>query len=149
MFPFMATTLGLRGYAKEIFALIFNFWIAAGEKPVHASLSVLQRITGGTRPTVVKAIQFLEEQGFVKAEKHKGKFTMYDISIDSSIVTEFKSTYHSSLGKEINQMRLNFNTGSGQNALPQKLKEYGKKTDTTLRVRERNQINTGGLPEVQ
>lgn len=149
LYPFMSETLGLHGYEKETFAVIFGFWFKAGEKPVRASLSTIQKITGGTRPAIVKAITLLIKDSFIKAEKRPGKPTLYSVILAPEILTEFKANYRPRPVAPVNRQESNSLTTTGS---PAKLQNKGNaryQNDTTLHVRRLEDITTGGLPEAK
>ena len=150
LYPFMASVLNLAGLAKECFAVIFGFWIAQGERPISASIIIMQAITGGSRPAIIKAIRFLKEQGMIQAEKVPGKRTMYIISIDPKIIGEFKETYPSALVKRTNPHELTPDNSTGKVSTSQNKSNPKRETsyNTPLRVRMAGEINKGGLKEV-
>lgn len=149
LYPFMSEILGLYGYEKETFAVIFNFWMNAGERSVRAPLSVIQRITGGTRPTIVKAISSLITANFIKAEKRPGKPTLYLVTISQEVLEHFKATYIRKPVKPFNQKELNALTSTSSDNKPRNKTNDKNKTDTTLRTLKKDEITTGGLPEAK
>ena len=143
----MSSVLGLYGYEKEVFAVIFNFWINADENPVRASLTVIQRIIGGSRPTISRAVNALIEGRFISADKHPGKPTLYTVTISPDLISEFKTAYRP-VGS-INQQKFTRSTTTGSSGKPQKKRNYHNQNCSTLRVKEQAEISTGGLPEVK
>lgn len=149
LYPFMSEALGLHGYEKETFAVIFGFWIKTGERPVRASLSVIQKITGGTRPAISRAIAVLQNKKLITAEKRPGKPTLYSVILAPEILTEFKANYRPRPVAPVNRQESNSLTTTGS---PAKLQNKGNaryQNDTTLHVRRLEDITTGGLPEAK
>ena len=149
IYPFMSSKLGLSGYEKEAFAVIFNFWLKAGEKPVRASLTVIQRITGGTRPSITRAIAALLEKNLISAEKQPGKPTLYTVKISPEVLNHFKATYKQKPVMSVNQRQLNCLTTTGSVGEPRNKLNGMCKIDTTLHVKKQDEITTGGLPEAK
>lgn len=148
LYPFMSSDLGLFGYDKEVFAVIFNFWLHSGEKPVRASLSTIQKIIGGSRPTILRAVNALIEGQLISPDKHPGRPTMYSVTIPSEILTEFKNTYRKKQVQSVNQQEFSYKTTTSAAAKPQKYTK-GKCNNTTLRVGKKEEVITGGLPEAK
>lgn len=84
IFGFMARLLHLDGYSKQIYAVIFGFWIRI-RKPVYVPYSVIRRITGATDPTISECIKRLERDGVISAERKSGTRTKYVIVLTDDI----------------------------------------------------------------
>lgn len=84
IFGFMAELLHLEGYAKQIYAVIFGYWIRS-RKSVSVPYSVIRKITGATDPTISTCIKKLVEVGLVAAVPKTGQRTKYDIIITDEI----------------------------------------------------------------
>lgn len=80
--------IGLDGLTKEVFAVIFGFWLRKRE-PVYVPYSVIHRITGATPPSISAAIKRLEDYQYIKADRHTGKKTLYIIKLPDEIMSEF------------------------------------------------------------
>lgn len=145
LFPFISSTLGLSGYAKETFAVLFNFW-RQEEKPISASISTIQKITGGTRPAIVAAISCLEKRGLIRTYKSQGSNTLYEVTIDERVLQTFWDEY-SYLVKRGSSQRSNHFTSTSKATEQQKEKRSIHKKNTTLRVD--NKVCIGGLKEVK
>lgn len=150
IYPFMSNILGLSGIVKETFAVIFNFWIAAGEAPIRASLTTIQTITGATRATVVKAISHLAQVGLITKIKTPGKPTLYMVSINSDILTTFKQQYYTMVVKRKYYQWYISNTTTGiVSKLQNNNKGNLKSGKGNLTVKSAEEIQTCGLSEVK
>lgn len=145
LFPFMSEVLKLEGYAKETFAVIFNFW-RIEQKPVVAPISVIQKITGGSRPAIVAAIQYLLDKSLISAEKHKGKATLYSVTINEQILSSFQREYAELLVTRRNQQRLGKKTSTSSLTEPQIENISNSKNNMSLRVRK--DVSVGALREI-
>jgi len=149
IYPFMAFALNLTGLAKECFAVIFNFWISQGQKPVSVSLTTMQTITGGTRPAVVQAVHKLEKYKFLIAMRTPGKRTVYEVTIPEQVLTDFMQLYapHEPV-KEVTPLEYLQLTGPGKTCLLQnKKKAKCEPIISPLKVRPVGEIRSGGLKE--
>ena len=145
LFPFMSQKLHLFGYAKEVFAIIFNFW-RIEEKPVVASLSTMQKITGGTRTAVVNAVKELRERALIKEEKRPGKATYYTVTIDEQILTEFKQEYPRLQVKRHNQQGFSHTTRSS--LVNELQKENKQKRNNAASLRVEKEVSIGSIHEM-
>ena len=93
IYAFMATELGLKGLALGVFASIFNFWVNANYSETWVSITTMQKMTGGSRPAVVKAIQRLERRGLICTCRNPGKRSTYMVTISPDLLSEFKNTF--------------------------------------------------------
>lgn len=150
IYPFMSSDLKLAGLAKECFAIIFNFWLYMGQKPVGVSLMTMQEITGGTRPAVIQAILKLEKAGLIAAQKTSGKTTKYDVILPKQTLEEFMNVYAPmKLVNSLNPQEYIKNTSTSKASIPQNnKKEKIKSVYTPLKVKPAGEIHTGGLKEV-
>lgn len=126
VYGFMSCTLGLFGYTKEVFAVIFGFWEHAGERSVAVSLSVMQAITGASRPAVIAAVGALEDAGLVVANRQPGKSTTYDVRMNPCLLAE----YHRQRAQQIEKQErgwLSHDTRTSKVAEPQNITKSGKK----------------------
>lgn len=150
IYPFMSSTLGLTGIVKETFAIIFNFWIAAGESPVRASLSTMQMITGATRATIVKAVSHLAQIGLIEKKKVPGKPTLYEVLIDAEILNSFKQQYNTMVVKKKYQQWYNSHTTTSIVPKPQKIKKGNlNNSKDNLTVKTASEIRICRLSEVK
>lgn len=149
IYPFMSSDLKLAGLAKECFAIIFNFWLYMGQKPVGVSLMTMQEITGGTRPAVIQAILKLEKAGLIAAQKTSGKTTKYDVILPKQTLEEFMNVYaRMKLVNSLNPQEYIKNTSTSKASIPQNnKKEKIKSVNTPLKVKPAGEIHTGGLKE--
>lgn len=139
IYPFMHQDLKLEGCIKEIFAVIFCFWISnKGEKSIKVSYSTIQSITGVSRPTVAHGIKQLLDKGLLTAQKRTGKSTSYNVSIPPAVLDQFRMTYGHSAVKWSNQQWLNKLTrASSIDYLQNKYKKKGDNINTdNLRTRK-------------
>lgn len=95
LYPFLWQELGLTGFTKEIFAILFGFWAYGDRDGVHVTYKTLTKISGATRPTISTAIQILEDKGFICAYRQPGKPTKYQITIAADIVKDFDHCFRS------------------------------------------------------
>ena len=149
LYPFMTKQLGLRGYTKETFAVIFNFWLYNGDRPTRASLSLIQSITGASRPTIVRAIADLIEMNYISAERVPGKHTVYAVIIPAEILSDFIITYQRKLVNQVDYCWLNKLTGGSLTVKPQKKRNNKHINNSTLRVRQANEYFTDNLIEAK
>lgn len=161
IYAFMASELGLKGLAKEVFAIIFGFWIKANRSEVLVPLRVMQKITGCTKTGIQKAVHSLEKMGVLQICRTPGKKLKYMVTIGADVIRDFEEAYMvNSVGGDdsspvnkvdhppvnrVNQQRITKFTSSGQLCYPQKKEE--KKINKNLMVKSKKEINTGGLPE--
>lgn len=135
IYPFMHKDLKLEGCIKEIFAVIFCFWMSHnGEESIKVSFSTIQAITGTSRPTVAHGIKHLLDKGFISAQKRAGKSTLYKVCVSTEIIEQFKSTYGLPAVKWSNQRWFKKLTRTSSSSYPQN--KYKKKC---------NNINTDNL----
>ena len=88
IYAFMAYLLHLDGYTKEIYALIFGFWIRT-RKPVHVPYSAIRKIVGATDPTISEGIKRLTQKGLISADPKPGMKTKYSIVLTPEIWTAY------------------------------------------------------------
>lgn len=114
LYPFFHQRLGLRGYTKEVFAVIFGFWYASNQTSVPVSISVIQEIVGGERCSLIKAIKELEERGLVVATRTPGRETKYSVKLDHGLLNDFRQNYTKTEPVSLQyQHRFCGNTGAG------------------------------------
>lgn len=82
IYRFMWEDLKLSGYTKEIFAVIFGFFLPE-RKPTPIPFRVFRSITGASKSVIVTSIAKLEKRGLVTASHSQGKRTTYSISADA------------------------------------------------------------------
>lgn len=75
--PFMSQNLGLRGAAKEVYAVIYGFWAAKGA-PVEISNKVFLNITGLSRSTIALAKAKLVAANRIKIIESRGHPSRYE-----------------------------------------------------------------------
>jgi len=73
------TVEGLSVRERWLLATLFAFW---GPHGIFPSLSTLQRYAWMSRPWVVKILKRLEEKGFIKVERSRGKVNRYVITVN-------------------------------------------------------------------
>lgn len=146
LFSFMSSVLHLYGYTKETFAVIFGFWLSGGEKPVPASLSTIQKITGATRPAVVQAIENLISRNLLSALKSPGRRTFYSVILDPQLLLEIKEDIQNKVDKPFNQPCLADFTSAGKVAKP---RNQGKPKVNPLRMKSATEMSTGDLEEAK
>lgn len=151
LYAFMSKTLGLKGLAKEVFAIIYGFWTAAGKTEAQVSLSVMEIISGGTRPAIIRAVQHLESIGYIHILRHPGKRSLYQVTIDPEIIRDYEASFSKELVKpqyqspikQLNQRQVNRCTSSGKAYYL--VNKKNTKGNNSLKVK--NEIDSGGLPE--
>ena len=84
IYGFMARLLHLDGYSKQIYAVIFGFWIRI-RKPVYVPYSVIRMITGATDPTISGSIKRLKEEGLITSDPKPGIRAKYSIVMTEEI----------------------------------------------------------------
>ena len=99
----MLNKLGLKGVALQVYAIIYGF-SQDGESRFEGSLQYLCDFTGATKPTVIKALKELVEQGYVlKTEKPVNgvRFNSYQaiLPVVKKLNSEGKESFTN--GKEI------------------------------------------------
>lgn len=150
---FMSRELGLKGLAKEVFAIIFGFWISSGKREAWVSLSTMQLFTGGTRPAIIKAVQLLEGMGYIQALRNPGKRSLYIVTIDPKIIQDYEASFVNRLVKPQYQapvkipnhfQETKYTSSGKENYLVNKIKVKG---NNSLTVKNKNEIDSGGLPE--
>lgn len=80
----MTYLLHLEGLTKQIYAVIFGFWLGS-RKPVAVSYSVMRKITGATDPTISACLKRLLEQGLIESDPKPGMRTKYSIVFNYEI----------------------------------------------------------------
>ena len=80
----MASLLHLSGYAKEVYSVIFGFWIRY-RKSVTVPYSVIKKITGATDPTISACIKYLIKRRLITADPNPGQRTRYEIVMSDDI----------------------------------------------------------------
>lgn len=148
IYPFMSSVLGLSGQTKETFAVIFNFWYSSGKTPVRASVTMIQYITGASRPTVVQSIASLHASGLIDFKKSPGRATEYVVTLKDDILKSFERIYKSVPVNNDNHQQLSrFTTTGSETELQNKVKRH--KDNYSLKVKTSGTLFTGGLPEVK
>lgn len=84
LYGFMSNLLHLDGFTKEIYALIFGFWIRT-KKPVCVPYRVIRNITGASDPTISECIKRLVKQGLIMSDPKPGVRTKYSIVFTNEI----------------------------------------------------------------
>lgn len=79
IYAFMFEVFGLRGLKKEVFAVIFGFWLSAHKK-VKVPYKTIRRITGASKSVIAKAIKDLENEELILSIHSPGKRTEYEIT---------------------------------------------------------------------
>lgn len=148
IYPFMSSVLGLSGQTKETFAVLFNFWYCSGKKPIRAPVTMIQHITGASRPTVVQAIASLHAAGLIDFKKSPGRATEYVVTLKDDILENFERIYKSVPVNYDNHQRLSRFTATGSGIEPPN-KNKGHKDNYSLKVKSSGTLFTGGLPEVK
>lgn len=102
LYSFISTELGLEGLAKEVFAIIFGFWLDANRTTAWVSLTTMGTITGGSRPAIVEAVKLLEHKGYIAIDRSPGKHSLYSVTIDAGIMKDFDDTYSAEVVRSLN-----------------------------------------------
>lgn len=92
LYSFMSSELGLKGLTKEVFAIIFGFWLAAERTAIWITISNMEAITGGSRPAIIAAIKALERKGYIAVSRSPGQYSLYTVTVDASIIQDFDAT---------------------------------------------------------
>lgn len=93
LYPFFWQDLRLSGVPKEVFAVIFNFWVNSGNNAVIAPVKTIRAIIGASRSRILDAIRKLEQKGVIIAYRVPGKNTRYGVEIDEEIMRKWYKTY--------------------------------------------------------
>lgn len=88
IYSFMSHDLHLDGYTKEVYALIFGFWIRV-RKPVSVPYSVIRKITGASDPTISECIKRLVKQDLILSDPKPGVRTKYSIALTNEILSAY------------------------------------------------------------
>ena len=123
IYSFFSSVLGLKGLAKEVFAIIFGFWNRADRAYAWVSLTTLEAITGGTRPAIVAAIKQLESKKIISAMRNPGKHSLYAITIDETLLRDFDSTFKTREVKPPNYPLVQKTTYNQESQLTKKSKD--------------------------
>lgn len=99
----MVSKLGLRGLAKEIFAIIFGFWLSAKRSSTLIPISRMRAITGGSNPAIIEAIKNLEHKGYISVSRTSGQFSSYTVTLDASIIQDFEATFSKPVINSLNR----------------------------------------------
>ena len=92
IYPFMHRDLGLTGLGKEIFAVIFGFWLKT-RSAVQAPYPVIKEITGASDPTISAHLQKMESEGILEVTREAGKPNMYMVVLEEQVLADFEATY--------------------------------------------------------
>lgn len=157
IYAFFFTQLGLKGLAKEVFAILFGFWMDANQSAAWVSLTTMGKITGGSRPAIVAAVKHLESVGLVKVERSPGKHSMYTVIIKDEILNDYMETFgarvkpaNSPPVSTLNRSQYrNFNTTCqrGEQENNKKADKEGK-INSVLRTRKKTEFILDGLREL-
>ena len=140
LYSFISSDLGLEGLAKEVFAIIFGFWLDANRTKAWVSLKTMGAITGGSRPAIIEAIKLLERKGHIAIDRSHGKHSLYSVTIDADIMKGFDATYSAEVVRSLNHLgvkqpnhhRLSRLTGSSKVTEPvNKNNKHGKQSIIT------------------
>lgn len=104
IYGFMASLLHLEGYSKEIFAVIFGFWIRS-RKPVTVPYSVIKKITGATDPTISACVKSLKDRGLISADQKPGTRTKYAIVLTEDIWKAYLQDSGVKISEELNSFK--------------------------------------------
>lgn len=154
VYSFIPMVLGLKGLAKDIFAVIFGFWLQSNRTQTWVSISTMQKITGGSKPAVMEAIRQLEKKNYIKVKREPGKLSLYDVSINETILQEFDATYTNQPVKSLAQQPVRSLTQHQESELttarkvtyPQKNMNNNRNTSSI--IKNGDKINYSGLSEV-
>lgn len=88
----MHRALGLSGLGKEIFAVIFGFWIKT-RSAVRVPYPIIQEITGASVPTISAHLQCMESEGLLQVKREPGKPNMYIVVLPEQVLVDFEAAY--------------------------------------------------------
>ena len=159
IYSFMFEVFGLKGLKKEIFAVIFGFWIAEyrnGNSIVSVPYKTFREITGGSKSMIAKAIKSLESEGLIQATHHAGKKSLY--SIDNKVLevyetrmrrSERSTSHHDEPVSGPNHHWFSKETRSGTKTKPINNKEYKRnRTSGSLAIPNRHSYTGSTLKEI-
>lgn len=92
IYPFMHRDLGLAGLGKEIFAVIFGFWIKT-RSAVRVPYPIIREITGASVPTISAHLQCMESEGLLQVKREPGKPNMYMVVLPDQVLADFETAY--------------------------------------------------------
>lgn len=92
IYPFMHRDLGLAGLGKEIFAVIFGFWIKT-RSAVRVPYPIIREITGASVPTISAHLQCMESEGLLQVKREPGKPNMYMVVLPDQVLADFEAAY--------------------------------------------------------
>lgn len=81
IYGWMWSVLGLRGFTKEVFAVIYGFSTRKKDTAI-SPYAVIQAITGASRSSISAALKELEARKLIECRRKKGRCTHYLVTID-------------------------------------------------------------------
>lgn len=90
----MHRALGLSGLGKEIFAVIFGFWIKT-RSTVRVPYPIIREITGASVPTISAHLQCMESEGLLQVKREPGKPNMYMVVLPEKVLADYEAAYGS------------------------------------------------------
>ena len=78
VYQFFAQELGLRGAAKEVYAIIYGRYVSF-DGVAKVSLREMMRLTGLTKQSVINALKALQEAGLIEKTSSTSKKSTYKI----------------------------------------------------------------------
>lgn len=115
IYGFMAKDLKLRGYSKDVYAVIFGFWIKK-KQPVCIPYATFKIIVGAAAPAVSNSLKLLVSRGLITADPKPGTMTRYEIVMTDALM----KAYHrdsgyvaSSKSEELRSSKSSSNDSSG------------------------------------
>lgn len=78
VYQFFAQELGLRGAAKEVYAIIYGRYVSF-DGVAKVSLRELMRLTGLTKQSIINALKALQEAGLIEKTASTNKKSTYKI----------------------------------------------------------------------
>ena len=78
VYQFFAQKLGLRGAAKEVYAIIYGRYVSF-DGVAKVSLREMMRLTGLTKQSIINALKALQEAGLIEKTASTNKKSTYKI----------------------------------------------------------------------
>ena len=78
VYQFFAQKLGLRGAAKEVYAIIYGRYVSF-DGVAKVSLREMMRLTGLTKQSIINALKTLQEAGLIEKTASTNKKSTYKI----------------------------------------------------------------------
>lgn len=116
--------LNLKGYKKEVYALIYSF-SRDGVNKYYGSLNYLMNVIGVSKPTIISSIDYLIDKGFIIKETSNNSTETNKYFANMEVV---KNLYQGGK-KSLPEVVKNFNEG-GKKSLPNKYNNKNNNNNT-------------------